>query len=264
MMSEPKEKEDEAPGTSEAIVAGIRKRRDRLQRQLASFSFRWRVLAFHSVAGGLVGGIASYIQVPSIRPELALFCAGGVLAGAVLYVIFLLYARTVIHFFLRLQDSMLAGAGIEKLQETLEDDFFTKLVKINFKYIDQYYLQTQSQADKSFTLTAGVAAVAVGIIIAGVVLMFLGKTTPAYVTAASGILGEFIAAVFFYLYNRTITKMGQYHQKLVLTQNVSLAMKIAEGLPPAERVKMQQELIQRLTENVNKYLTEFPDSVDKK
>ncbi len=52
----------------------------------------------------------------------------------------------------RMQDSLLAGAGIEKLQETLEDDFFTKLVKINFKYIDQYYLQTQSQADRASPL----------------------------------------------------------------------------------------------------------------
>ncbi len=53
--------------------------------------------------------------------------------------------------------------------------------------------------------------------------------------------------------------MGQYHQKLVITQNVKFAMKIAEGLPATERVKMQQQLIQQLTENVNKYLTEIPE-----
>lgn len=143
------------------------------------------------------------------------------MVGAVTYLLSLSYARFILQIFLRIQDNMLAGAGIEKLQETLEDDFFTKLVKINFKYIDQYYLQTQSQADKSFALTVIVAVIAVGIIVAGVVLMFLGKTTPAYVTAASGILGEFISVIFFYLYNRTITKMGQYHQKLVLTPNVT-------------------------------------------
>jgi hypothetical protein len=40
-------------------------------------------------------------------------------------------------------------------------------------------------------------------------------------------------------------------------------MKIAEGLPPAERVKMQQELVCRLTENINKHLTELPGSMDK-
>ena len=93
--------------------------------------------------------------------------------------------------------------------------------------------------------------------------MYLGKATPAYVTAASGVLGEFIAAVFFYLYNRTVLKMGQYHQKLVITQNVSLALKIAEGLPDAERFKAQQELINRLSENVNRYLAESMESAPK-
>jgi hypothetical protein len=37
-----------------------------------------------------------------------------------------------------------------------------------------------------------------------------------YVTVASGALSEFIAAVFFYLYNRTILSMSQYYQKLVI------------------------------------------------
>src|SRR6185312_16701793 len=36
---------------------------------------------------------------------------------------------------------------IVQLQENLQEDFFTKLVNINFKYIDKYYLQTQVQAD---------------------------------------------------------------------------------------------------------------------
>ena len=94
-------------------------------------------------------------------------------------------------------------------------------------------------------------------------MMYMGKTTPAYVSAASGVLGEFIAAVFFYLYNRTILKMGQYHQKLVITQNVSLALKIAEGLPEAERVKAQLELIHQLTHDVNRYLTETHEPSDK-
>ena len=49
-----------------------------------------------------------------------------------------------------------------------------------------------------------------------------------YVVTAAGILSEFIAAVFFYLYNKTIQKMREYHQKLVLTQNISLALKISD------------------------------------
>lgn len=92
------------------------------------------------------------------------------------------------------------------------------------------------------------------IIAIGIVMMFMNITEPAYVTASAGVLSEFIAAVFFYLYNKTILKMSDYHQKLVLTQNISLALKISEDLPDAEKTKSKVFLIERLTDNVNKLL----------
>jgi hypothetical protein len=76
-----------------------------------------------------------------------------------------------------------------------------------------------------------------------------------YVATASGTLGEFISAVFFYLYNQTIIKMGGYHQKLVLTQNVSLALKITEELPPQDQVTARLKLIDCLSKDINRYLT---------
>jgi hypothetical protein len=33
--------------------------------------------------------------------------------------------------------------GAQELQERLDENFFTNLIRINFKYIDAYYLQTQ-------------------------------------------------------------------------------------------------------------------------
>jgi len=145
----------------------------------------------------------------------------------------------------------------EELQEKLDENFFTNLVKINFKYIDQYYLQTQLQADKSFLLCAIAALISLLVIVAGIVMLFVKQTgkEAGYVATAAGTLGEFIAAVFFYLYNRTITKMGEYHQKLVLTQNVSLALKISEELPSAEQVVARAKLIDYLSKDINLFLT---------
>jgi hypothetical protein len=145
-------------------------------------------------------------------------------------------------------------ARTENLQHELEQDFFTNLVKINFKYIDRYYLQTQIQADKSFLMSAISAFVGLATIVAGIVLMYVGKTDPAYVSTAAGVISEAIAAVFFYLYNRTIVKMSDYHQKLVLTQNISLALRITQDLPDTERVQTQVALVERLTTDINKYL----------
>ena len=81
------------------------------------------------------------------------------------------------------------------------------------------------------------------LIIVGIFLSLLGKTNSATVSAGAGILGEFISAVFFYLYNQTIAKMADYHRKLVFTQNIGLALKISDGLPPDEKSQAQRALI---------------------
>jgi len=161
---------------------------------------------------------------------------------------------------LRNIENQLAKLGtIEELNENSEESFFTTLIRINFKYIEQYYLQTQTQAKKSFRLSGFAAIAGLLIITAGIVMMFLQNIQPAYVTTAAGIISEFIASIFFYLYNRTILKMSQYHQKLVMTQNISLALKITDGLQGEQKGRSLELLIERLTKDINKYLNEIKD-----
>ena len=230
------------------------RRRDLVRRRYDSLTFRWRYVGIAALAGGAVGAIVAFFD-PTVTAQWRWVGApAGVLAGIALYIMPVSMLRDLLRSQLRMLDRDLAAAGVETLQQDLEEDFFTKLVKINFKYIDQYYLQTQSQADKSFTLCVAVAVVGFLIVGTGVVLMFRGDVQPAYVTTGSGVVTEFIAAVFFYLYNRTILKMGEYHRKLVLTQNISVALKIAEGLPEADRARVQEQLVMRLSENVNALL----------
>ena len=93
------------------------------------------------------------------------------------------------------------------------------------------------------------------IIATGIIWMYIEQTKPAYVTTAAGVISEFIAAVFFYLYNRTVLKMSQYHQKLVITQNISLALKISEDMDKDKKAKVQEMIVDRLTSDINKYLS---------
>ncbi|MBM3564158.1 MAG: ABC transporter ATP-binding protein [Alphaproteobacteria bacterium] len=130
----------------------------------------------------------------------------------------------------------------EELQGALEQDFVTNLVRINFKYIDAYYLQTKIQADKSFNFTLASASVSLALILLGILLSLFGQTNSATVATGAGVLGEFISAVFFYLYNQTIAKMAEYHRKLVFTQNIGLALKISDGLSGEEKTKAQLTL----------------------
>jgi hypothetical protein len=142
--------------------------------------------------------------------------------------------------------------------EAKAQSFFDRLVGINFTYIEQYYKQTQRQANKSFVFSAVAAFAALLIVVAGVWMLYREVSTRSAVITAVGVLCELISAVFFYLYNRTVLKMGEYHQKLVITQNVALALKISEGLPKAERAATQVELIRSLSKDINMYLSGLP------
>jgi len=142
----------------------------------------------------------------------------------------------------------------DSLQDDLDKNFFITLVKINFKYIDKYYLQTQVQADKSFKLCVGAAVTGLAIIVSGLIMLYFDKTEVGNIAASAGVLGEFIASVFFYLYNKTVSKMADYHQKLVLTQNISLALKVADELPEKEKAEAKLKLVDYLSKDVNSLL----------
>lgn len=245
----------EAP---EKIQEQYKRSFERTQRWLATY-LSWRAVWIWCLVGSVVGailGISLAVDNQATRPVFVTFVMAGL--GSIIAFASWGYLRGLFSWQLKYTARTLVAFGTTSLQDKLEEDFFTKLVKINFKYLDQYYLQTQAQADKGFALSAMVSVIAFLIIVAGIVMMFVEKENASYVTVSAGVLSEFIASIFFLLYNRTVTKMGEYHQKLVLTQNVGLALKISEGLPDVERVAAQRSLIDRLNENVNVLLTKAP------
>lgn len=182
-----------------------------------------------------------------------LWAAVGVLAGATVY----LY----LHLFLALRrDSSGPSQAVSEtadLQGALSDSAaYDNLIKISCKYLDQYYLQTREQAQRGFAVTVAVSLFGALLITAGVAAMFLGVTTTAYVTSASGIITQFISAVFFYLYNKTVARMGSYHTKLLMTQNISIALAAADSLPEDQQADAKKEIIGELIKNLNEtYIT---------
>jgi hypothetical protein len=58
--------------------------------------------------------------------------------------------------------------------------------------------------------------------------------------------------------------MASYHQKLVITQNISLGLKITNELPEKDRVQAQLALIGALTKDVNYLLSGQAVPVEKK
>ena len=206
---------------------------------------------------GLVGGELIVALDPTLSASVwnyLLFGVGGIVLGVVVMVVMLAVSDSTAQSELAASRREAIEVETSALKEKSDADFFNSLVTINFKYIDQYYLQTRTQANKSFVAAVIAAAIGFGVMIAGIVLMYRGAAEPGYVSTAAGLVSQFVAAVFFYLYNKTVISMAGYHRKLVLTQNVGLAMRITQDLPDDKRAEARLQLIDRLSHDINTLL----------
>lgn len=153
---------------------------------------------------------------------------------------------------------------VNDVQNKIKDDIFENSIKMSYKYLDQYYLQTREHAQRGFFVTVCVSVFGAILIGVGIIAMFLDHVTPSYITCASGVITEFIAAIFFYLYNRTVASMSNYHNKLVLSQNISIALKVSESLPTEDKVKAKNSIINELLKDINTHLVKEDSANEKK
>jgi len=198
----------------------------------------------------LVPAMIPYVTMTSVKESIWMSYVVSVMGGiiSVLSVQFV-YGVKIENYELRL-----IFWGIEDAKENVDEDIYQNLIKISYKYLDEYYLQTRQQAQNGFFVTMSVSVMGAIVIALGIGAMFFGKTTPAYVTTASGVITEFIAAIFFYLYNKTISSMRDYHNKLVLSQNISIALKITESMSKEQGEKVKEHIVEELVKDINTYI----------
>lgn len=174
---------------------------------------------------------------------------------AIVSVLLFLFIYCILEYFELFEQSKLLDLEADILKNEVEnEDVFENSIKMSYKYLDQYYHQTRAQAQKGFLITLCVAITGFLLIGGGVIAMFLEKTTPAYITCAAGVITEFVSSVFFYLYNKTVTSMSKYHDKLVLSHNVSVALKVADSLPEELKHEAKQNIINEIVKDVNNHL----------
>lgn len=106
--------------------------------------------------------------------------------------------------------------------------YFDSLVKINVDNLAEYYSLVKVHTNNSFRASLLVGLIGFGLILIGVIAGFGGAdtATPAKIAAVSGVVTEFISGVFFYLYNRTVRQLKEYHDSLLSVQNVLLSFKL--------------------------------------
>lgn len=141
------------------------------------------------------------------------------------------------------------------IQEEAQENIYANSIKMSYKYLDQYYAQIKEQAHKGFFITVCISIFGAILIGIGIVSMFIGNTNPSYITCASGVITEFISTIFFFMYNKTIMSMSKYHNKLVLSHNVSIALKVADTLPNEDMTKSKNLIISELLKDMNSHLT---------
>ena len=141
-----------------------------------------------------------------------------------------------------------------QLRKDIDEDLYKSSIQMSYKYLDQYYKETREQASRGFSITVGIAIAGAAIIAIGIISMFFNATLAAYVTTASGVIIEFISSIFFHLYNKTIQSMGNYHNKLILSQNISIALKIADSVEGTDQNAVKIEMIKALTSDINQHI----------
>jgi uncharacterized membrane protein len=116
-----------------------------------------------------------------------------------------------------------------KLETARGLDIYKYILLINLAALEGYVTQSRSQAQQSFTLSrimaiAGFAIMAIAIVLS-VFFTLVGNDNlnAAYLSGIAGVLIEFIAGVFFYLYSKTLGQINLFHDKLVEMQKTALS-----------------------------------------
>ncbi|HEX5284062.1 MAG TPA: hypothetical protein VFW30_08075 [Bryocella sp.] len=142
-----------------------------------------------------------------------------------------------------------------------DDSYFDSLVKINVENLAEYYELVKSHTDKSFSVSVGAGIIGFLLIVTGLTLSFI-QVGPGHVpgiTEGAGIITEFISAVFFYLYNKTVASMKGYHDSLLAVQNILLSFKLVgdtEAAPEA-KARMVEQMLEYLIGNRHRPSSKF-------
>ncbi|MEG0236561.1 TRADD-N-associated membrane domain-containing protein [Cetobacterium sp.] len=157
---------------------------------------------------------------------------------------------------IKTKEKIVEKINVEELINDLDKDFNNNMIKINIYQLNAYNDQTKSQANKSFKIASRTSIIGFILLCIGLVSVFLGKNKPGYLTTGVGLLIEFLSGIIFYLYNKTIVKMGEYHKKIVLTQNIALALKATDDFEANKKMEVRGKIVDEILKDINKFLSE--------
>lgn len=113
--------------------------------------------------------------------------------------------------------------------------------------LERYYEIVLSHVRWSFWASLGSVVVGLSVLLAGVFMLYKKETPdPGMIATVAGVLSEFIAAGFFYIYNKNLKQLNFFYEKLVKFQDTYWAMGLVNHLEEKEKSEMLKVIISNL------------------
>ncbi|MEU8608447.1 hypothetical protein AB0C29_10655 [Actinoplanes sp. NPDC048791] len=133
-----------------------------------------------------------------------------------------------------------ARIAIEKeIRQTGGGDVYSNL-ELNLNQITEYYTINKSHARNSFRIGASAVVLGFMAILSGIGLLYYGDNdnptlAVPLIAGVAGLLGQFVGAYCFYLYNQASRQVTTFYGRLSQVQDTMLAVKLCEVMTDVEQ-----------------------------
>ncbi len=134
---------------------------------------------------------------------------------------------------------------VKNIQDQSDYDVFKLLYK-NVRESTEYYIISKRQANKSFTLAIISCFLGVIIYICGFLIVAILDKDITLFTTISGTVVELIAGLSFWVYNKCVKQLSEYHKRLSSTEKYLTSIQMADKMSEDGREEMYRWLIQNV------------------
>lgn len=134
---------------------------------------------------------------------------------------------------------------VKKIQEQVDYDIFKLLYK-NVRESTEYYIISKRQANKSFALAIISCVFGIVIYICGFLIAAILNKDIAILTTIAGTVVELVSGLSFWVYNKSLKQLNEYHRRLSSTEKYLTAIQMADKLELSEKTKMYRWIIERV------------------
>lgn len=134
---------------------------------------------------------------------------------------------------------------LKDVQNQSDYDVFKLLYK-NVRESTEYYIISKRQANKSFTLAIISCVLGVLIYICGFIIISVFDKDIIIFTTIAGSVVELITGLSFWVYNKCIKQLSEYHKRLSSTEKYLTSIQMADKMNESGKEEMYKWLIQNV------------------